>query len=300
MSTAPRDEDPASPLPAGVLDGPGDPLAHGMGGAGEDVVLLLNGGMMTFPSWRPVSRHLVDTYRVLGCDFRGQLKTGADGHTRVEDNVPDVVELLDALGLERVHVLGASFGGMVGLALAGRHPDRVRSLALVTTAEKTPPGMKEDSRYVQDLARAVAEGGPTEPFYDHVFSGVYSEEYRRRHADELADRRSARLPASWYRGLHGILQSIQDFDLSEFLPRIQHPTLVVHAALDEVMPEERARALVGAIDGAELHIHPSAGHVLILEDSRWVAETYLDFIRRRFGGAQPSSARPNDAQTSDD
>lgn len=293
MSTAPRSDDPAGRPPSGAPDAPDAPddlLAHGMEGRGRETVLLLNGGMMTYPSWRPVSRHLLDSYRVLGCDFRGQLKTGGEGHRRLEDNVPDVVELLDGLGLERVHVLGASFGGMVAMALAGRHPERVRSLALVTTAERTPPGMREDSLHVQELARAVAEGGPTEPFYDHVFPGVYSDEYRRRHADELAARRSVRMPESWYRGLHGVLESIREFDLGEYLPQIRCPTLVVHAALDEVMPEERARAMVSAIDDAELRIHPSAGHVLILEDSPWVAETYLDFLRRRTGQAEDSDA----------
>ncbi len=259
-------------------------LSHRLHGHGE-VVLLLNGGMMTHPAWTPVTDALTDTYRVLGCDFRGQLQSPGEGHRRLIDNVADLTALLDALELDRVHVLGTSFGGEVALLLAALHPRRVRTLAVVTAVDRAPEGMGASSRELAELARRVLEGADPDVFYDALQAGVYSPAYQQAHAEELAARRrqSCRLPEPWYRGLLGILESIEDFDLSPWLGRVACPTLVVHAALDTIMPEARVRALAEAISGAELRVHPCSGHGLVAEDPGWLAATYRDFLARRAG-----------------
>lgn len=262
-------------------------LGHRLEGERGEVVLLLNGGMMTFAAWAPVTAGLLDAYRVLGCDFRGQLRSPGEGHSRLIDHVPDLVALLDALGLGAVHVLGVSFGAEVGLLLAALHPARVRTLALVTAADRSPPGMREDSRELRALAREALAGGDRGAFHDALVQGVYSTAYLDAHAEELAARRAqvGTLPEAWYAGLLGILASVEEFDLSPWLDRIDCPTLVVHAALDAVMPAERVQALAAAIAGAELAVHPASGHGLVVEDPQWLARTYRDFLARRAGAA---------------
>jgi pimeloyl-ACP methyl ester carboxylesterase len=260
-------------------------LAHRLQGERGEVVLLLNGGMMTHGSWAPVTAGLVDAYRVLGCDFRGQLLSPGAGHPRLEDNVGDLVALLDALGLDTVHVLGTSFGGEVSLLLAALHPSRVRTLAVVTAVDRTPPGMAEDARHLAGLARQIRDGGDVGPFHDTLLGSIYSAAYREAHAEELADRREklGGLPASWFRGLLGILASIEDFDLTPRLAEIRCPTLIVGAEADAVMPAAQVRALAAAIAGAELRMHPSAGHILVMEDPAWLVATYREFLARRAG-----------------
>ena len=246
-----------------------------------EVVLLLNGGMMTFRSWAPITNRLLENgYRVLGCDFRGQLQSPGDGHRRLIDHVPDVVALLDALNLDRVHVLATSFGAEVGLLLAALHPERVRSLVAATAVDRTPEAMAEDSRRLRELTEAVLEGEDPGPFHDALMRDIYSPDYQRRHVEQLENRRqqTAALPKSWYRGLIGILTSVMDFDLSPWLPRITCPTLIVHAELDRVMPETRVKALAAAIPGALLQVHPSSGHALVVEDPLWLGQTHLDFL----------------------
>jgi len=266
----------------------GELLGHRLEGERGEVVLLLNGGMMTHASWAPVSAGLLEAWRVLGCDFRGQLRSPGEAHPRLIDHVPDLVALLDALGLGAVHVLGVSFGAEVGLLLAALHPARVRTLAAVTAADRSPPGMREDSRALQALAREALAGGDPNAFHDAVARGVYSAGFRDLHADELAARRarSLALPASWYSGLLGILAAIEEFDLAPWLGRIACPTLVVGAALDTVMPAERVRALAAAIAGAELAVHPDSGHGLVVEDPRWLAGAYREFLARRAGAGR--------------
>lgn len=262
-------------------------LGHRLEGERGEVVLLLNGGMMTFASWAPVTAGLLDAYRVLGCDFRGQLRSPGEGHPRLIDHVPDLVALLDALGLGAVHVLGVSFGAEVGLLLAALHPARVRTLAVVAAADRSPPGMREDARALQALAREVLAGGDPTPFHEAVIRGVYSAAFRAARPEVLAARtaRSVALPRSWYAGLLGILAAIEEFDLTPWLGRIDCPTLVVHAAADGVMPAERVRALAAAIAGAELAVHPDSGHGLVVEDPQWLARAYRDFLARRAGAA---------------
>lgn len=264
----------------------GELLAHGLSGERGEVVLTLNGGMMTHGSWAPVTAGLLDAYRVLGCDFRGQLLSPGEGHRRLEDHVPDVVALLDALGLAAVHVLATSFGGEIGLLLAAAHPDRVHTLAVVAAADRTPPGMAEDSRRLRDLVRQAAADGDRQGVFEALSERVYSARFQRRHAAELAARKaqSAALPDAWFLGLDGILASIESFDLGPLLGSIGCPTLIVHAAGDEVMTEPRVRALAAAIDGAELAVHPTSGHALVAEDPAWLGRVYRDFLDRTARG----------------
>ncbi len=256
-----------------------DLLTHQLQGKDGEVVLLLNGGMMTHGSWAPVAEELLDDeYRVLGCDFRGQLMSPGDGHRRLEGNVDDLVALLDTLELETVHVLGTSFGGLVSVLLTALHPSRVHTLAVVTAVDRTPEGMAEDAHELQTLAREVVATGDPSAFQDALIAEVYSPEFRKIHAEELAARRQQLLPEIWYRGLEGILESIASFDLSGQLDKIRCPTLIVRAARDAVFPAERVNALADGIADAELRVHPTSGHALVSEDPAWLVKTYRDFL----------------------
>ena len=282
MSAAPRNDDPTSPPPPMALSAgaSGELLGHKLRGDADETILLLNGGMMTFAAWEPVSSGLLGPYSVLGCDLRGQLLSPGPGHAQLADHVPDLVALLDSLELDSVHVMGASFGAEVSVHFASSRPDRVKTLSLVTAGDRTPPGMKEDSTEMRQLARIAAEGGPTGPFRERLVDRVYSDEYLEAHAEELAARQDVPLPEAWYQGLDGILESVEDFDLTPLLPKIQCPTLVVHAARDAVFPEDCVRGLADGIPGAEWRVHPTSGHALVAEDPDWLVATYLEFLSR--------------------
>jgi pimeloyl-ACP methyl ester carboxylesterase len=106
---------------------------HGDG----EVVVLLHGFPQTKAAWSAVTPHLVDAgYRVLAPDQRGY-SPGARP-TRVRDYamdhlVGDVIALADAASADRFHVVGHDWGGAVAWSLADAHPDRVASLASLTT-----------------------------------------------------------------------------------------------------------------------------------------------------------------------
>lgn len=255
-------------------------LTHRIEGEGE-VVLFLNGGMMTFASWGPVSSLFVPEYRVLGCDLRGQLLSPGVSHTRLEGHVEDVVALLDELGLSRVHVVGASFGAEIGLLTAALHPDRVTSLIAVTATDYADDLLRDGVDRLREACRDALQGGDGGRIHDILVPEVFSESYIESQREVLDARRSqvAALPEVWFIGLQGILDCTASFDLRPHLGAIRCPTLVVTAEQDRVMPPARSRSLVAAVPGARLVRVDGSGHALVAERPDELARICLSFLR---------------------
>lgn len=241
-------------------------------------MLLLNGGFMSMAAWQPCAVVLEERYRVLRCDFRGQLLTAGPAHRELAPNVDDVRVLLDHLGLGRVHVLGTSFGGEVGLLLAARHPDRVRSLVAATVSDRSTPDMEDGARRLRRVLEVIAEGGDRGAFHDLLVEDVYSGGFVRDNAEMLAERRRAvaSLPDTWFAAVSDLVASVEDFDLRDDLRRIACPTLVVIAGDDRVMPPERGRAAADAIPGARVVEHATSGHALVAEHPEWLARRAME------------------------
>lgn len=264
-----------------------DVLGHAiLGPESGEPVLLLNGGMMSYPAWGPITERLEESFRVLGCDFRGQLLSPGPPPATLDGHVDDVVRLLDDLDAPPQHVLGTSFGAAVGLLLAARHPEHVRSLALVTATDRVDEALRSGTEEMREAVAEVLAGEGKDRFLELVVSEVYSQGFRTRHATALAGRRERfdRLPRSWFEGLDGLLAALQgEAELSSLAgapARVACPTLVVLAGDDRVIANERSRALAAAIPGAELIEHPTSGHALVAEDPEWLAGVYLGYLGR--------------------
>lgn len=269
---------------------PPDLLAHHVDGDGEPV-LLLNGGMMSWPAWEPVSGVLRERFRLISCDLRGQLQSPGAAPLDLGANVDDLVALLDHLRFERVHVVGTSYGGEIGLHLAGERPGRVRSLVAINVSDVATPAVRDGAAEYPALLRAAEQKGlgPDEKrwLFDRLIRDVFSDEHREQAAAELEARRAVvgRLPDRWFHDLHSILAAVATLDLGGVAPRIACPTLLVVAAFDLVFPPERSEALAAAIPDATTVTHPTSGHALIAEDPAWLAERVLAFLLDQEGRA---------------
>lgn len=269
-------------------------LGHAVEGpAGGEPVLLLNGGMMSYAAWEPISSRLAERYRVLLCDFRGQLLSPGPPPATLDGHVDDLIDLLDRFEQPAPHVLGTSFGGAVGLLLAARHPERVRSLALVTATDRVTDAMRADTAKLRARVAEVLAGGGLDRFIDYLVREIYSATFRREHAKALEERsqRFDLLPRAWFEGLDGLLAALETAELDGAAERVACPSLVVLAGDDRVIAPARSRALAAAIDGADLVEHPTSGHALVAEDPRWLVEVYLDFLDR-LRGRQAGAGEP--------
>jgi pimeloyl-ACP methyl ester carboxylesterase len=105
--------------------------AESDGPAGAETILLLHGLTQQSHTFDPVAARLSRRHRCLALDLRGRGESEwAPGTYLIPQYVADVLALLDALGLDAVHILGTSLGGLIGLALAAATPERLRSLVL--------------------------------------------------------------------------------------------------------------------------------------------------------------------------
>lgn len=259
-------------------------LAHLVEGQGEKLVLL-NGGMMSYPSWEPIAALLRERYQVLRCDFRGQLLSPlapeAPALPGLLGDAADVAALLDSLGWEEAHFVGTSFGAEVALEMAAHEPRRFRSLVAITAMDTATEEFQRQNKHLQAVVRDILQGGSREPFWQALLDEVYSDDYLRRER-EVMDARAAKLgllPASYFEGIGRVLRAVDGFDLAPRLYRFPFPSLVVIAAEDRVMLPERSHALAEAI-GAEVVVNASAGHGLVAEEPLWVADICRDFLGR--------------------
>ena len=254
-------------------------LSHKITGSGAPLVLL-NGGLMTIAAWDGYAAALSPQFQVVRCDFRGQLLSPGDPPPTVAGHAGDLVQLFDALGIGAAHVVGASFGALVGLTLAADAPSRVRTVVAITATDRMTPAMDAGSMKVREACQEALAGGDGGKIVDWINPATWSPEFLAANSAFLAARRQAvaSLPAAYFQGLDALVASIVGLDLRPLLPRITAPTLIVGGERDLTFPVEHSRALSGAIPGARLEIVPKGPHGLVLEHAAEVIALVKSFV----------------------
>ena len=254
-------------------------LHHQVDGDGEPLILL-NGIAMSAVSWDVVARPLAKKYRVIRCDFRGQLMMPEAPPDDVAEHADDVAALLDHLAIDSLHVVGTSFGGVIGTVLASRHPDRVRSLITIASADGFDESMADEVARWRAACVASLEGPDRGHLSDVLEPVAYSAKWVEAHQAERKQRRTqiAALPDQWFEGLIALLDSAHSLRLRDELARVRCPTRVIAAELDGFVPLHRARGLAEAIAGASFEIIEGAGHAVVVEQPKRVVELCLEFL----------------------
>ena len=232
---------------------------------GSPVLTLLEGIGADIAGWRRNIPTLASELRVVAIDHRGNGASGEPpGPCTMTTFVEDALAVLDELGVERAHVYGQSFGGMVAQEMALTYPDRVRTLALAGTH----PG---PAHAIAVAGRTVPKGEPWRALYAPGFPEV--------RPDVVAeDRRVAAAQPDHPRGQRRQWEAMQTWDAFDRLPQIAVPTLVVHGTEDRVVAPGNAELLARRIPGAELRLLEGAGHVFWSERPEFADRLVLDFI----------------------
>jgi pimeloyl-ACP methyl ester carboxylesterase len=191
-----------------------------------------------------------------------------------------VASFLDAIGIDRAHVAGVSLGAAVGIHLAARHPDRVRSLSLHSGWHATDLYLKS----VVEQWRTMASVLPT--VADVVIQGIFPwcftpEMYinRPEFVDTLVDFVRSR-PAQPVDAFLAQTDAAIAHDASAVLREIGAPTLITFGAHDLVCSTRFAEPLNSGINGSELVIFEHLSHAGLHEDPETFNRTTLDFLLR--------------------
>jgi len=231
---------------------------------------------MSITAWDPFIPTLSGRYRVIRCDFRGQLRSSGPFPMSLDEHARDVVDLMDTLGIESAHWMGVSFGALVSMVAAARHRDRVGQLTVIAATERTDARMRRDAAEGRALAESAAAGGEgAAEMVRRIFAQTWSEEWLARQPAgflEARIRQVTALPRAFFAGSAAILGLLEDLDLTPLLGHITAPTLVIGGAADRVFPPEHSRAIADLIPGARLEIIEGTGHGLLFERADRVLE----------------------------
>jgi 2-hydroxymuconate-semialdehyde hydrolase len=243
-------------------------------------VLMIHGsgpGVSAFANWRLVMPELSKQRRVIAPDMVGfGFTERPHGFAYTMDNwVKQAIDLLDALNLPQVDLVGNSFGGALSLALTIRYPKRVRRLVLMGAAGVSFPitpaldavwGYEpsfENMRRIMDLFaydRGLVNDDLARLRYEASNRPGFHESY------------SAMFPAPRQRWVDALASNEQD------IAAIAQETLIVHGRDDKVIPVESSLRLSQLISRSQLHVFGRCGHWTQIEHSARFAQLVSNFL----------------------
>lgn len=255
-----------------TVDAGGVELHYLRAGEGEPM-LLIQGMSATHMAWgRPFLDELERSFDCVVFDNRGMGHSGrAALPFSVADLAADTVALLDALGLETVHVVGISMGGMIAQELALAHPERIRTLTIGASYCGGPQGSLMAPEDLQLLGTAYASGEP-EAVLRAMWEINLSPGFRE---DDSRFAAFAEMGTSLPAPQPVVLQQMRacaEHDTHERLGRISLPTLVIHGDVDRLLGYDNGRAIASLIPTARLETLEGVGHMFWWEQPQRSAE----------------------------
>ncbi|MBI2986991.1 MAG: alpha/beta fold hydrolase [Deltaproteobacteria bacterium] len=236
-----------------------------------ETVLLHHGNAKNHRFWWAWVPILARHYRVVRMDARGFGDSTAPppGYNwSLEGFATDIARLLDHLGLEKMHFIGETVGGTIGLQFAYQYPDRVKSLTACTSPFKFASSSRGES------AAYVEEHG--------VEAWARSTMHRRLGKDSdpaLAEWYAQQMGRTRQSVVKDTLNYTRGIDLTERIRQIKAPTLVIAPADSAGQPAEAYREQQRAIPGARLFMVPGAGGFVQHTHPEVCAKAALDFLR---------------------
>jgi pimeloyl-ACP methyl ester carboxylesterase len=249
-------------------------------GSGDQHVVFVHGsgpGVTSYANWRLVLPELGKDFHCVAPDMVGfgYSERPADVKYGLDTWADQTLGVMDALGIEKAHLIGNSFGGAIALRLATKHPDRVDKLVLMGSMgvpfeltegldnvwgfEGTLEHMKAVMGYFAydkaltsgDLAQARFEGA-TQPGFQESFSSMF--------------------PAPRQRWVESMTVA------EDQIRALPHRTLIVHGREDKVIPVQNSYDLMELLDNADLAVFSHCGHWSMIERTADFNRLVRDFF----------------------
>src|SRR5690606_10720512 len=238
-------------------------------------ILFVHGAGMDHSVWPLQARHFA--YRganALAVDLPGHGRSAGAPLTSIPAMADWLADLIGALAVDAVDLVGHSMGALIGLDLAARHPARVARLALLGAAPKMPvhPALLEAAARPQPLAPELICDwgfGPAGHFGGHKAPGSWMLGHALRLLGQSAGPR-----------LHADLAACNDYrDGPEAAAKVRCPTLVIAGAADRMTPARNGAKLAEAIRGAQLVTIPACGHMMMVEQPDATLDALVAFLK---------------------
>lgn len=254
----------------------------------KPVAFVIHGGPgVDHTSFKPTFSPLSQKLQLVYFDHRGQGRSARGPKERytLENNVEDMEALRQHLGLDKIVVIGASYGGMVALTYASRYPEYVSHLIAIVTVP--------DARFLERAKQILAERGTEEQqaIAQHLWDGTFrDEEHLREYFRVLGPMYSLTFDPdapqnSWKRAIlsadaineafGGFLRA---YDVRDQLHKITAPTLVIGARHDWICPPEFSEEIAALIPNSDLRIFENSGHGVRADEPEALLDAIAGFI----------------------
>ncbi len=249
-------------------------------GTGEPILLLHGSGpgVSAWANWRLTIQALQNQFRLIAPDLAGFGYSQFPENTQFsrENWLKQIVDFLDALGLEKVNVIGNSFGGSMALALAIHHPERVNKLILMgsvgvpfelTAGLDAVWGYTPSFENMQAIMKIFA--------YNQNLVGdeLVQMRYIASTKDDTRQAYERMFPAPRQQWVEAMSHS------EENIRKINHSTLMVHGRDDKVIPLSTSLTMLDWIENSQLHIFGKCGHWTQIEHAKAFTQLVENFLK---------------------
>ncbi len=248
-------------------------VSYAVEGHGEPLVMIM-GFSAGRAGWTAQVPFFKKHYQVVTFDNRGVGKSDKPpGPYSTKMMADDTVRLMDHLGIEKAHIMGASMGGMIAQELAINYPERVHKLVLACTyacqdgaSGDTPQQAKLATLPPEKVTGAMIGLALNRPIYRYTFGLIGMLQAR-------LMGRSAR------QGIAGQMEACRTHDTLERLGRITAPTLVIVGTADRIIAPVSSEIIAGRVPGSRLVKIEGGSHSFPMEMKKRFNAKVLEFLR---------------------
>jgi len=247
-------------------------------GSGKETIFFSHGLLWSTKLYENQVAELKKHYRCITFDFRGQGQSEVtDSGYDMETLCEDAVALIKALNGAPCHFAGLSMGGFVGMRIAARYPELLKSLILLETSSDPEP--KENLgkyRLLNFIARYLGLGILTGQVMPIMFGKKFlNDPLRKSLKQEMIARLAGNNRIGITRAIKGV---IERNGVYEEIKKIKTPTLIIVGDQDVATVPAKSERIHGQISGSKLVVIPGAGHTATIEEPVAVNKTIIDFL----------------------
>lgn len=236
-------------------------------GHGEDL-LILNGIMMSTKSWDFLVPDLEDKFRLIRIDFLDQGQSDSMDETYDQSLQVELIKtFLEFLNIDKINLVGISYGGEVALTFAGLYPHKVKRLMVFNSVSYTTSLLSNTGKLWNDAALARN----SKEYYELTIPIIYSKNFMKENSEWIEQRKEYLInhvfnQETFLDRMIRLTNSADNYDCRSYIQNITMPTLIIGSEKDALTPISHQQHLQSQLPNASLVIIPNAGHASMYEE----------------------------------